>query len=447
MIAKSQACVTFGFTLAILFSYPMGGDGLGSGASRSSADNVSEAGSRQSAASDRSGERLSSDGTMQGMTLRRTRVYDAQGLQGPKSVLWKTQLYTVKPEQTPSLPDWQEDLIGVLVVGESLIRDSIIYHGALSVITTTKEAYFIRRIDNSHSLFVIDLQTGEIKKRFKLLGGEFSAPVVAGDLLFVGEGNGGFYAFDRRDWKAKWEIDKKGYGRYGIAPAVADGVIYFGGARTAYSLPNYTKGSVHAVDALTGIEKWMFTINGHPTLIAVADGITYFGDDEHHLFAVSAKDGKQIWKFTASDNVGTPAIMDGRAFFSDQVGNLYAVDLNNGKAVWKAAKKNKVATALAAYNKSIYYGGIKDSLHAVDAVTGEERWVYRTAKPCPAPVAANGAIYVACWDGTLLAIDAESGQERWKYKTPHPSISYPVVGNGVIYYLDKEGVMYALGSS
>jgi outer membrane protein assembly factor BamB len=83
----------------------------------------------------------------------------------------------------------------------------------------------------------------------------------------------------------------------------------------------------------------------------------------------------------------------------------------------------------------------------VDALTGEDKWVYRTTKPCPAPVAANGVIYVACLDNTLLAIDAENGQERWKYKTSHLPISHPVVGNGVIYYLDEEGVMYALGSS
>jgi hypothetical protein len=48
---------------------------------------------------------------------------------------------------------------------------------------------------------------------------------------------------------------------------------------------------------------------------------------------------------------------------------------------------------------------------------------------------------------TLLAIDAESGREKWKYKSPHPLWSHPVVGNGVIYYLDVEGVMYALVSS
>ncbi|MBO0857314.1 MAG: PQQ-binding-like beta-propeller repeat protein [Chloracidobacterium sp.] len=48
---------------------------------------------------------------------------------------------------------------------------------------------------------------------------------------------------------------------------------------------------------------------------------------------------------------------------------------------------------------------------------------------------------------TIMAIDAESGQEKWKYKTPHRPISYPIVGNGVIYYIDEEGIMYALGSS
>jgi outer membrane protein assembly factor BamB len=139
--------------------------------------------------------------------------------------------------------------------------------------------------------------------------------------------------------------------------------------------------------------------------------------------------------------------MDGLAFFSDEGGNLYTVDLKNGQVIWKAAKKNKVGTPLAAYNNVIYYGGRENSLHAVDALSGQEKWIYRTKKPCLAPVVANGVIYVASFDNTLLAIDAESGQEKWRYKIPHPPYSYPVVGNGVIYYLDEEGVMYALGSS
>jgi len=162
---------------------------------------------------------------------------------------------------------------------------------------------------------------------------------------------------------------------------------------------------------------------------------------------VNAKDGHEIWKFTTPSNIRTPAILDGRAFFSDASGNLHAVDLKTAQAIWKAAKRNKVGTPLAAYNSTIYYGGRENSLYAVDALTGQEKWVYRTTKPCLGPFAANGVIYAASFDNTLLAIDAESGQERWKYKIPRPPYSQPVVGDGVIYFLDEEGVMYALGSA
>jgi PQQ enzyme repeat len=211
MITKSQARITIGLTLAALLGSQMVGDRLVSAVSRSFTDAASEFGSRQNAVSDRSGERLNSDGTMPGVNLRRTRVYDSQGLQVPKSVLWKTpKLFITPPEGTYSGLDERR----------ALIHRNITYHGALSVITANKEACF--------------------------------------------------------------------------------------------RLP---------------------------------------------------------------------------------------------------------------------------------------MWVYRTKKPCPEPVAANGVIYVACRDNTLLAIDTESGQEKWKYETPHPLWSHPVVGDGVIYYLDREGVMYALGSS
>src|SRR5262249_16054469 len=357
--------------------------------------------------------------------------------------LWKTpKLFTIYPEGKRS------ELKPLFY--------NLIYHGGLSIITSNKEAYFSWRISDGELLFVIDLHTGENKKRLKWQNGGFSVPAVAGDLLFLGTGDGSFHAFDRRDWKEKWQIGKKGYRFDGAYPAVAYGMIYFGGSERYYernpSVPfgirvDLPQGGVYGVDALTGTQKWMFTIKGDPTPIAVADQVIYFRDGEHNLFAVNAKDGKKIWKFTASDNILRLGIMDGRVFFSDKGGDLYAVDLKNGKSVWKAAKRKKVATPLAAYNKLVYYGGEENSLYAVDALTGEGKWVYRTIQPCLAPVGAKGAVYVAWKDNAVLGIDGESGEEKWKYKTPHPPISYPVVGNGVIYYLDEEGVMYALGSA
>jgi|GEM_PF-2878087 len=447
MITKYQAGITIGFALAIIFDSQVSGERLRLAVSRASTETAPELGSQNGAVSDRSGERLNSDGAMYGVNLLRTRVYDAQGLQEPKSVLWKTpKLFTMKPERSRSD---SRDLFFSEVVPPA-------YRGGASIITTNKEAYFSWGIDDGELLFVIDLQTGETKKTFKWQNGGFSTPVVAGDLLFLGAGDGKFYSFDRRDWKEKWKIGNKGYHFDGAYPAVAYGMLYFGGDEGYYERHSMTpagimvelpQGVVYAVDALNGAQKWMFKIKGGPTPMAVADEVIYFGDGEHNLFAVNAKDGKKIWKFTASDRIRRVGIMDDRAFFSDRSGNLYAVDLKNGKAIWKATKLNKVATPLAAYNKLVYYGGEENSLFAVDALTGEVKWVYRTTQPCLAPVVANGVVYVASKDNAILAIDAESGQEKWKYKTPQPPISYPVVGNGVIYFLDEEGVMYALGSA
>ena len=159
---------------------------------------------------------------MHGVTLRRTRVYDAQGLQEPKSVLWKTpKLFTINPEETISRRAGEGGLFSGVAT----------YYAASSIITANKEAYFRVRLDKGDLFFVIDLQTGEAKKRFNLQNEYFSQPVVAGDLLFLGASDGGFSAFDRRDWKAKWQIvGRKGYRYYAISPAVADGMIYCGDA-------------------------------------------------------------------------------------------------------------------------------------------------------------------------------------------------------------------------
>src|SRR5262249_5091764 len=218
------------------------------------------------------------------------------------------------------------------------------------------------------------------KNRIKLHSAYLSLTVIAGDLLFLATHDGRISALDRHDWKERWQIEKSGYRfDYGYS-AVSNGMIYFGGDVDFNHQNIRINGSVFAVDAMTGKQKWRIEIEGSPTAIAIADEIIYFGDDAHHLFAVNAKNGKEVWKFTASDNIRTPAIMDGAAFFSDRGGNLYAVDLKNGKGIWKAAKRNKVATALAAYNKLVYYGGTGKSCYTGGALPGGGREVYRATE-------------------------------------------------------------------
>jgi eukaryotic-like serine/threonine-protein kinase len=376
--------------------------------------------------------RLSSDGTMSGVTLQRTRVYDVQGLAEPKAILWKTiKLATFRPSDMYTYTGGLGSI--------SFFYERPTSNSPFMPVVAGKELYFSAFMGDGY-WFVVDLQTGETKKKFTLKRSGFSQPVVAGDLLYLGTSEGAFTAFDRSNWQARWSIGRKNYRFSNAAPAVVDGVVYFGGAEAIGSNAN-----MHAVDALTGTSKWMFPVKGHPTPAAVAKDAVYFGDGDRNFFAVNTKTGQEIWSFKALEYVRTLTIMDGRVFFADIRGNLYALDLDTGKELWRVTKKNKVVTPLAAYHGLIYYGGNDYSLCAVDAATGELKWVYQAFKPIFGPVVANGVVYSANLDKLLFAIDAVTGQEKWKYKAQRPLYAAPVVGNGIIYFLDEEGFISALG--
>jgi eukaryotic-like serine/threonine-protein kinase len=428
MITKSQVGVTIGFTLAALLGSQASGDGLRPAVSRSGDEVVSELESQQKPISDEYRKSLNSQGKMLGVSLQRTNVYDATGLTEPKAVLWTTRkLITIRsPYFYPARGgtvryDWstENDTSMLTVAGEEL------YFSA-----SLGEGYW----------FIVDRKTGEAKKILRVKGvGGLSQPVVAGDLLYVGAADGSFRAFDRHTGEPKWQIGRKDYRLYHTAPAVVDGVVYFDGMEAIN--PN---GGMHAVDALTGDSKWTFKVKG-PGTVAVADGVLYFGAGDNNLHAVNAETGQEIWRFKASNYVRTPVIMNERVFFSDRSNNLYAVDLKSGKEIWRVAMKNKMATHLAAYRGLLYFGGRNDSLSAVDADTGKEKWRYSTTAPCIRPVVANGIIYSATPDKVIFAVDAETGQEKWRYKTKRPLSAPPIVGDGVIYFLDEEGFISALG--
>lgn len=409
-------------TLIILSCFLVGGNRFQLSVSGSSTDNLSKWIDQQDQISEDSRKRLNSNGKMLGVTLQRTNVYDARGVTEPKAILWKTKkLVTLRTSYFSTFSDSSTDL-------------------QASMLTVAGgELYFSAFLGESY-WFIVDRRTGEAKQTFRLKGvGRLSQPVVADNLLYIGAADGSFRAFDRHTGEPEWQIGRENYPLNYTAPAVVDGVIYFGGSE------DFNKsGGVHAVDALTGVSKWMFKLKGHPTPMAVEDDALYFGDGDRNLIALSAKTGQEIWRFRAADYIRTPVIMNGRVFFSDRSNNLYAIDLKSGKELWRVAMKTKMATRPAAYRGLLYFGGRYSSLFAVDADTGKEKWRYSTTQPCLMPVVANGTVYSATPDNVIFAVDAETGQEKWRFKTKHPLYEPPIVGDGVIYFLDEEGFISAL---
>jgi outer membrane protein assembly factor BamB len=91
----------------------------------------------------------------------------------------------------------------------------------------------------------------------------------------------------------------------------------------------------------------------------------------------------------------------------------------------------------------LYFAGW-DGAHALDAVTGQERWKYAPpdgVSVIEPPVIANGTVYVLSLKN-LYAIDAETGHEKWHYPLRFKG-RYPTVVDDIV-LVQNQGTLEAL---
>ncbi|NIP98501.1 MAG: PQQ-binding-like beta-propeller repeat protein, partial [Akkermansiaceae bacterium] len=91
-------------------------------------------------------------------------------------------------------------------------------------------------------------------------------------------------------------------------------------------------------------------------------------------------------------------------------------DAYSGNAGLQSMRNFDPCHYLTIANGLAYYGSSHDNaVHALDAATGEERWVFFAEAPVRLPPTIfEGAAYVGSDDGFLYALDAGSGDLLWK---------------------------------
>ena len=86
-----------------------------------------------------------------------------------------------------------------------------------------------------------------------------------------------------------------------------------------------------------------------------------------------------------------------------------------------------------AVDGAVYAGAANGSVYAVDAVSGQLRWEYKTGGPVlGAPALANGVLYVGSDDLNLHAIDAATGTLKWTFNTGGAIRAAPAVVDGIV---------------
>jgi len=292
------------------------------------------------------------------------------------------------------------------------------------------------------TLYAVDTQTGTEAWHFETGGPVRSSPAVTNGQVFFGSYDGNFYALDADSGELVWRFETTGERRWRAAnldgmtpagevhtdpwdfflssPAVADGVIYFGTG----------EGMLYALDASTGAVRWAFetvdTIHSSP---AVSAGTVYVGNMEGRLYAVDADTGEPRWHFQAGvDSTyfnqhglqSSPVVAGGRVYIGGRDGGLHTVDAQTGEAVWKFDTNGSWVLGSAGVRGDRVYLGTSDTnmLRAVDVTTGES--VFGTSlATCiySSPAIVAETLYVGTCGGLLFAVDAISGEVRWSFRT------------------------------
>lgn len=296
--------------------------------------------------------------------------------------------------------------------------------------------------NNAGNLYAIAVQTGTKLWRFHAQNPLMSAPLLYGGLVIVGEGDAVGYgplphapllvgrppseliALDQRTGAIRWRLALNGSAM--PTPTIVDGVL----------VEPDGAGWVVGVDPLTGAKLYARNLQSVASMTAAlpfpSGAVVTAGVLQNAIWKLRARNGAVLWKTTLPANesgIGDcPPVSDGRTVFCDDV------------------------APLPPYTHTIVTHAVREQVYALSARTGAERWkipLERGALPprneAAIPVLCDGVLAigsaVAPW---MNGIDPRTGRLLWRTPVHAPVKGGIVCANGVLYFGDLAGYLWAL---
>ena len=256
---------------------------------------------------------------------------------------------------------------------------------------------------------------------------------VASETVYIGSNSGSVYALNAATGTQKWTFSTGGV--VASSPAVVGGVVYVGS----------DSGNMYALNASTGAELWSFATGSEVVSSpAVVNGVVYVGGGNDNLYALNATTGEEKWSFTAASYVASsPAVANGRVYIGAG-DNEYALNAATGAQVWSFTASNVVFSSPAVANGVVYVGAEDDNVYALNAATGAQLWSFNTGGlVASSPAVANGVVYIGSYSGDVYALNASTGAELWSFATGGDVLSSPAVANGTVYVGSFDGDVYS----
>lgn len=337
--------------------------------------------------------------------------------------------------------------------------------------------------NNTGHLFAIDVTSGRTLWTRHVNNPIMSAPIVYDDLVIVGEGNeqsiGGtatqplyigtgesaMLAFERRTGTLRWRTSMSG-------SAMPTGAIIGG-----FLLHHNGAGWVAAFDPATGTRRFSRNLRSIASMSAILPiGSNRFitsGVMNNAVFALNASDGRTIWhaKFPSiASGIGDcPPVSDGKNVYCNYMmplppnqytiatqpatQHVYALDVETGTTRWDVnmetgilSPRNEASIPLLAEGMLYCGNAVANWMHAFDPKSGHLLWHTGTHAPVKGGlVYADGIIYFGDLKGYLWALDARTGAVVGDKKMPSGfNVGSPVLVGKTLVIGSRTGSVYAL---
>lgn len=266
-----------------------------------------------------------------------------------------------------------------------------------------------------------------------------SAPTVVDGTVYVGSDDGSLYAVDAATGRQKW-CSPLNAGVVRSAPAVEGDLVYVTAARCVYAL-----------DIRTGRVHWEFHgIGEAATTVGSSGDCVYFGSSGT-LYTLDAKAGTKQWLIAGYGLTSYQwVVLAGPVAIVGNAGtHVHAFDAGKRRQVWGARVPHGPVSGPSALSDGLLYLGSEGGeLVALDTSKGRKKWRYDTRGAIQsAPTVADGTVYVGNDDDRLYAVDSGTGELKWRFTIGAPIRSSPaVVGTAVCFGTD-DGNVYAVDSA
>jgi hypothetical protein len=293
----------------------------------------------------------------------------------------------------------------------------------------------------------------------------YNSPVIWGDKLFLSGANATqreVYCYDRNNGKLLWTAKVEGIaGSPAKSPEVTPDTGHAASTVTTDGksvFAIFANGDIIALD-FNGKQKWAKNLGvpdnhyGHSSSLLVYQGkliVQYDHKKEAKVLALSTSNGDELWSTKRKVRVSwsSPVIaqIEGNTeviLAADPCVASY--DVITGKELWKLdCITGEVGPSVVVGDGIVYALNEYASLVAIKPGANPEiLWeAYDYLSDVPSPVISGDNLIIVTSYGAVVCYDAKSGEIRWEQEFGSGFYASPILANGNVYLLDRDGVMH-----